>query len=252
MAITIKNSEQIKHMRAVGLIVAKTHELLEKAIRPGVTTKELDQLAEEFIKSNGATASFKGYRGFPSSICSSINEEVIHGIPSLRKLKDGDIVSIDIGAYLNGYHGDAARTHPVGNVSEVAKKLIEVTRQSFYEGMKFAKEGCHLYEVSGAIQNHVESNGFSIVRDYVGHGIGKNLHESPEIPNFRSRGKGPRGPRLSKGMTLAIEPMVNEGDYEIDQLEDNWTVVTIDKKLSAHYENTILITDSEPEILTVC
>ena len=248
MAIIIKNEEQIKAMKVAGSIIADTFQLLEQAIRPGVTTLELDQLAEDFIKKNGATASFKGYRGYPNSICTSINEEVIHGIPSLRKLNDGDIIGIDIGAFIGGYHGDAARTFAVGSVSDEAQKLIDVTRQSFYEGIKFAKAGSHLHEIGKAIQTYVESFGFSLVRDFCGHGIGKSIHESPEIPNYKPPS---RGPRLMKGMTLAIEPMVNIGAYDVDVLEDGWTVVTQDGMLSAHYENTIVITDGEPEILTL-
>ncbi len=248
MAISVKNAEQIEKMRESGKIVAETLELLEKAVCVGITTKELDKMAENFIKSRGATPSFKGYRGYPASICASVNEEIIHGIPSLRKLESGDIISVDVGAYKNGYHGDAARTFIVGEVSEEAKKLIDVTRQSFFEGMKYAKAGCHLHQISEAIQNYVEAHGFSVVRDYVGHAIGKEMHEEPQIPNYRMPN---RGPRLYKGMTLAIEPMVNVGTFEAKVLKDNWTVVTKDKKWSAHYENTILITDDEPELLTI-
>ena len=255
MAIIIKNNSQIELMRISGRIVAEAHEAIEKAIKPGVTTKELDSLCAEVIKKNGAIASFLGYEGafgagpYPGSACISLNDEVIHGIPGLRSLKNGDIVSVDIGAYKNGYHGDAARTHIVGQAAEEDKKLVEVTKQSFFEGIKFAKAGRHLYEISEAIQNYVESHGFSIVRDYVGHGVGRSLHESPEVPNYRPlRG---RGVRLEKGMTLAIEPMVNAGTYEIYVLDDLWTVVTEDGKNSAHYENTIAITDGEPEILTI-
>ena len=255
MAIMIKNSSQVALMRESGRIVAKAHEAIEKAIKPGITTKELDSICADVIKSNGAIASFLGYEGsfgagpYPGSACISLNDEVIHGIPGLRTLKNGDIVCVDIGAYKNGYHGDAARTHIVGQVSEVDKKLVEVTEQSFFEGIKYAKEGRHLYEICEAIQNYVESHGFSIVRDYTGHGIGKNLHESPEVPNFKpSRG---RGVMLQKGIAIAIEPMVNVGTHEIYVLDDLWTVVTADGKNSAHYENTIVITDGEPEILTI-
>jgi methionyl aminopeptidase len=248
VAIYIKNENQINFMRIAGDIVAKTHELLEKAVRPGITTKELDKIAEEFIRSQGATPSFLGYNGYPASICASVNEEIIHGIPSLKKLKDGDIISIDIGAYINGYHGDAARTHAVGNISSEAEKLIQVTKDCFFEGIKFAKEGCHLHEISEAIQNYVEQNGFSVVREYVGHGIGRAMHEQPHIPNYKPAN---RGPKLLKGMVLAIEPMVNIGTHEIKTLSDGWTVVTRDKKYSAHYENTVLITDHEPELLTI-
>lgn len=248
MSIKIKNSEQIQKMRIAGGIVAKTHELLKSYIKPGVSTKELDKIAEEYILSQGAVPSFKNYNGFPASICVSVNEEVIHGIPGIRKLRDGDIVGIDIGAYINGFHGDAARTHGVGNISPENQKLIDVTQQSFFEGIRFAKENCHLNEISSAIQEYVEKNGFSVVREYVGHGVGKDLHEGPEIPNYR---RPSRGPRLCRGMTLAIEPMVNTGTYEIQVLNDNWTIVTKDKKCSAHYENTVLITDGEPELLTI-
>lgn len=248
MAIFIKNDEQIKLMRISSEIVAKAHQIVENAIKVGITTKELDKIAEDFILSQGAIPSFKGYNGFPASICASVNEEIIHGIPSLRKLKDGDIVSIDIGAYINGFHGDAARTHLVGNVSEEAKRLVDVTRECFFEGIKFAKPGHHLHEISEAIQIYVEKNGFSVVREYVGHGIGKEMHEPPHVPNYKPVN---RGPLLQKGMALAIEPMVNIGTREIKTLDDGWTVITRDKKYSAHYENTIVITDNEPEILTI-
>jgi len=248
MSIEIKNKGQIEYMRRAGCVVAKTHELLESAIRPGVTTGELDKIADEFIRSQGGIPSFKNYRGYPAAICASVNEEVIHGIPGLRKLRDGDIISIDIGAYINGYHGDAARTHGVGSISTELKSLIDVTKQSFFEGMCFARPGHHLHEISSSIQKYVESYGFSVVRDYVGHGIGKKLHEEPAIPNYKPPS---RGPRLAKGMALAVEPMVNMGTYEIVNLEDHWTVVTKDGKYSAHYENTIIITDGEPELLTI-
>lgn len=248
MAITIKTPEQIQKMRKAGQLVAKTHELLANMIEPGITTKELDVAAEKFIRSCGAIPSFLGYNGYPASICASINEEVIHGIPAKRKIKDGDVVSIDIGAYIDGFHGDAARTHGVGNVSEEARKLIEVTEQSFFEGIKFAKNGNHLHEISAAIQDYVEKFGFSVVRNYCGHGIGKQMHEDPQIVNYRQK---KRGPRLQSGMTLAIEPMVNCGTFEVTVLGDGWTVVTNDKKYSAHYENTLLVTDGEPELLTL-
>lgn len=248
MAIEIKNNEQIELMRIASRIVAKTFQVLESAIRPGVTTGELDKLAEGFIKSQGAIPSFKGYRGFTAAICTSVNEEVIHGIPGLRKLRDGDIISIDIGAFKNGYHGDAARTYAVGNISQDMQKLIDVTKQSFFEGMRFARSGRHLYEISSGIQQYVESHGFSVVRDYVGHGVGRALHEKPDIPNYKPPS---RGVKLYKGMSLAVEPMVNMGTYEIDVKKDNWTVVTRDGKYSAHYENTLIITDGEPELLTI-
>lgn len=248
MAIIIKTDEQLKLMAEANKIVAETHQLLEKYIKVGVTTKELDTIAEEFILSKGAKPNFKGYRGYEATICASVNEEIVHGIPSKRKLKDGDIISIDVGAYYKGYNGDAARTHAVGNVDSEVQRLIDVTRQSFFEGIKYAKLGYRLYEISGAIGDYIESNGFSIVRDYIGHGIGANLHEDPEIPNFRMPIKGTR---LNKGMCLAIEPMVNMGTHKLDLLDDGWTAVTRDRKYSAHYENTIAITDGEPDILTL-
>lgn len=242
-----KSKREIEKMREAGRVVAETHAFLEKMISPGISTKELDLAAEEFILSKGAKPAFKGYHGFPGSICASINEEVVHGIPGLRRLKDGDIISIDIGSIVDGYYGDSAKTYAVGNVSEEALKLIKVTKDSFFEGIKFAKIGYRLSDISHAIQKHVESNGFSIVRDYVGHGIGQSMHEDPQIPNFGLPGKGPR---LKSGMILAIEPMVNIGTFHVEVLQDNWTVVTVDRKLSAHYEHTIVITDGEPEILT--
>lgn len=249
MAIIIKSDSEIKKMRESSNIVAKTHELLERHLKVGITSYELDKIAEDFILTCDAIPSFKGYNGFPASICISINNEVIHGIPSERKILDGDVVSIDIGAYKNGFHGDAARTHGVGEIAPVHKKLIDITRQSFFEGIKFAKNGNHLYEISAAIEAYIISNGFSVVREYIGHGIGKNLHESPEVPNYKPAVG--RGIALYKGLTIAIEPMVNVGTSEIDVLEDCWTVVTSDGEFSAHYENTIAITDGEPEILTL-
>lgn len=248
MAIIIKNVEQIKHMRAVGEIVLKTHELLERSIRPGMTTLDINNLAEEYLVSKGAYPSSKGYKGFPAAICVSVNNEVIHGIPGMKKLKEGDIVSIDICANKNGYHADAARTLGVGNISDQDKMLIEVTRKSFFKGIEFARDKMHLHQISAAIQEYVESNGFSVVREFIGHGVGKHMHEDPQIPNYRMPN---RGPRLASGMTLAIEPMVNAGDCEVDILDDGWTVVTLDGKNSAHYENTVLITDGEPDILTL-
>jgi methionyl aminopeptidase len=251
--ISIKSKAEIELMRKAGEMVALAHQLVEDAIRPGITTLELDKIVEDFIRKNNAIPSFKGYKGFsgaidyPGSICASVNNEVVHGIPSLRELKDGDIISVDIGVYLNGYHSDAARTFPVGKVSEKAAKLIEVTRQSFYEGVKHAVKGNRIIDISGAIQDYVEKNGYSIVREYVGHGIGKEMHESPQVPNYRTR---ERGPRLEPGMTLAIEPMVNEGKCHVKLLDNKWTVVTADGSLSAHYENTIAVTDTEPVILT--
>ncbi|NLY42997.1 MAG: type I methionyl aminopeptidase [Clostridiaceae bacterium] len=245
--ITIKAAQEIEYMREAGRIVYEAHNLVEKAIQPGITTEELDSIAEKYIRSQGAIPSFKGYNGFPASICASLNDEVVHGIPGLRKLKDGDIISIDIGAMYKGYHGDAARTHPVGKCSEEALRLIRVTRESFYKGLAYAVEGRRLSDISAAIQRYVEKNGYSVVRDFVGHGIGQNMHEDPQVPNYGVPG---RGPRLVSGMTLAIEPMVNAGDYRVRIMPNNWTVVTADGSLSAHYEHTILITKGDPEILT--
>lgn len=245
--IIIKSSNEIEYMREAGKIVAYAHEVVRDAIKPGVTTKELDELAEKEIRKHGAIPAFKGLYGFPASICASINEEVVHGIPGLKTLNDGDIISVDIGAIINGYNGDAAKTHPVGKVSDEALKLIEVTRQSFYEGLKFCRKGNRLSDISYAVQTYVESNGFSVVRDFVGHGIGQDMHEDPQIPNY---GKPRKGPRLVEGMALAIEPMVNMGSYQVNTLLDNWTVVTLDGKMSAHYEHSVAITKDEPIILT--
>ncbi|WP_300277237.1 type I methionyl aminopeptidase [Peptacetobacter sp.] len=242
-----KTDRQIELMREAGKIVADTHEVLRKAIIPGVTTLELNKIAEENIKKYNAEPSFKGYQGFPASICTSINEEVIHGIPGKRIIQEGDIISIDIGAYYKGYHGDSAKTHAVAMVSEEDRKLIEVTRESFYKGLEFAKVGYRLSDISHAIQAHIQKNQFSVVKDYAGHGVGKRLHESPEILNYGPAGKGPK---LKKGMVLAIEPMVNIGTYRVFTLSNGWTVVTADKKRSAHYEHTIAITEDQPIILT--
>ena len=247
MAITIKTQDQIEKMRVAGNILKDLIDMLEGMIRPGITTDELDKAAEDFIKSRGATPSFLGYSGYPKSLCTSVNEEIVHGIPSSRKLKNGDIISIDMGAYIDGYHGDCARTYGVGEISEADKKLIDVTRQSFFEGIKFAKAGNHLYEISAAIQEYAESFGFGVVREYVGHGIGRNMHEDPSIPNCKVPG---RGPKLQKGMVLAIEPMITAGSYKCRVLKDGWTAVTRDGSNAAHYENTVLITDGEPELLT--
>lgn len=248
MPITIKNESEIKKMRVAGEITGKALEVAEKNICIGMTTHELDKIIEDYIRSRGAIPGFLNYRGYPASSCISINEEVIHGIPGSKKLKNGDVVSVDVGAIFDGYYGDAARTFLLGETSDENKKLVEVTRQSFFEGIKFAKPGCHLFEISEAIQDYVEKNGFSVVKDYVGHGIGTNMHEAPEIPNYR---QDRRGPKLVIGMTLAIEPMVNIGTDRVISLNDGWTVITADKKCSAHYENTILICDGEPEILTM-
>ena len=247
MAITIKTKDQVDKMRIAGGILADLIDILEEMIRPGITTDELDKVAEDFIRSRGAEPSFLGYGGYPKTLCTSVNEEIVHGIPSSRKLKNGDIISIDMGAYINGYHGDCARTYGVGEISEADRKLIEVTQQSFFEGIKFAKAGNHLYEISAAVQAYAESFGFGVVRDYVGHGIGRNMHEDPSIPNFKQIG---RGPKLQKGMVLAIEPMITAGSYKCKVLKDGWTAVTRDAAKAGHYENTVLITDGEPQLLT--
>ena len=252
--ISIKTKSEIDLMRTAGEIVALVLKKIEENISPGVTTIELDRIAEESIRSKGAIPSFKGYKAayaniddFPGSICASINDEVVHGIPGLRELKDGDIISVDVGAYINGFHGDAARTYPVGNVAPNALRLIRVTEESFYKGLEFAREGYRLSDISHAIQVYVEGHGYSVVKALVGHGIGQAMHEEPQIPNYRPPG---RGPRLREGMTLAIEPMINAGAHEVVTLHDGWTVVTRDGSLSAHYEHTIAITQGQPLILT--
>lgn len=246
--ISIKSPREIELMRIAGRIVAETHELLRKAIRPGITTLELDAIAEEFIRKRGAIPAFKDYNGFPASICSSINEQVVHGIPGPTALKDGDIIGIDIGAVYDGYYGDAARTYGIGSIDKETERLLKVTEESFFKGIEYALPGNRLSDISHSIQKHVESNGFSVVRDFVGHGIGRNMHEDPQIPNY---GLPHKGPRLAAGMALAIEPMVNQGKYAVKVREDGWTVVTADGKPSAHYENTIVITNGKPEILTL-
>lgn len=246
--ISIKSPQQIACMRKAGRLAAGARSLAGSMVTPGVTTREIDDAVRHYIKKNGAKPSFLGYGGFPASACISINDEVIHGIPSSRRLEEGDIVSIDVGAFIGGFHGDCAATFPVGKISDEAKRLIEITQQSFWEGMKFAQEGNRLGDVSSAIGDFIEANGYSVVRDYVGHGVGAKLHEAPEVRNF---GKAGHGPRLSAGMTLAVEPMVNVGGYAVKVLEDKWTVKTADGSLSAHYENSILITDGDVEILTV-
>ena len=244
----VKNSEQILLMRQAGKITAEALLVAKEMIKPGVCTKDIDQKIRKFIESSGAVPSFLGYGGFPGSACISVNDEVIHGIPSkTRILEEGDIVKIDVGARFRGYNGDSARTFPVGKVSDEALRLISVTEKSFYEAMKVAKAGCRIGDIGHAVENFVISNGFSVVRDYVGHGVGASLHEEPEIPNFGTAG---RGPRLYADMTLAIEPMVNAGQARVRTLSDGWTVVTADGKLSAHYENTIAITGGDPIILT--
>ena len=245
--IYIKSSAEIAKMRESGKILYDALCKVEQSIKAGVTTKELDQIAKEYILSQGAKPSFLGYNGYPASICASVNEVVIHGIPSQRKLNDGDIISIDIGVVKDGYHADAARTFAVGDISPEAKRLIDATKQSFFEGLKYARQGERLGSMQAAIQNHIEQNGFGIVRNYCGHGIGKSLHEDPEIPNHGTFG---RGIRLAKGMTIAVEPMVTYGDYRTTTLKDGWTVVSLDGEYTAHYENTILITDGEPILLT--
>lgn len=246
--IIVKNDNEVSLMRKAGKIVGETLLLLENEIKPGITTAELDRIAEEFITKHGAKPSFKGLYGFPSSLCISVNEQVIHGIPGTYILKDGDIVSIDCGAYIDGFHGDAARTFPVGNISLDAQKLIDVTKESFFKGIEYAKVGNRLGDISNEIQSYVEAAGFSVVRDFVGHGIGRNVHEDPNVPNF---GKAGVGPELVKGMVLAIEPMVNMGKHKVKTLRNGWTVVTRDSSLSAHYENTIAILSDGPEILTL-
>ena len=246
--IIIKNHNEITLMKKAGKIVGETLLLLEKEVKPGVTTADLDRMAEEFITKHGAKPSFKGLYGFPSSLCISVNEQVIHGFPGAYVLEEGDIVSIDCGALFDGFHGDAARTFPVGNISVDAQKLIDITKESFFQGIKFAKEGNKLTDISYGIQSYVEAAGFSVVRDFVGHGIGRKVHEDPNVPNF---GKFGRGPKLLEGMVLAIEPMVNIGAHKVKTLKDGWTVVTADSSLSAHYENTVAILSDGPEILTL-
>ena len=246
--IPIKTNEQLERMRVACRITALARKAAYDAVAPGVTTDDIDRIVRKAIEEAGAKPSFLGYGGFPASACVSINDEVIHGIPSKKRVvRSGDIVKIDVGAYIGGFHGDCACTVPCGEVSEEAKRLIEVTRQSFYEGIKFAREGCRVSDISAAVQAYAQANGFSVVRSFVGHGVGRQLHESPEVPNF---GRPGHGVRLQRGMTLAVEPMVNAGVYDVRVLSDGWTVKTKDGKLSAHYENTIAITDGEPEILT--
>jgi methionyl aminopeptidase len=246
--IIIKSLREIEQLKKSNAIVAEVFQKLTKMIAPGIATQDLDQIAEEIIFSRGAIPAFKGYRGFPKTLCISINEEVVHGIPNERRLKEGDIVSLDVGVNLNGYYGDAAITLPVGKVDEAAQRLLEATEKALYIGIKKAKIGNRLFDISYAIQAWVESQGFSVVRDFVGHGIGKSLHEEPQIPNF---GTPHHGPRLEKGMVFALEPMVNEGTYEVKVLSDGWTVVTADGKRSAHFEHTIAITNGGAEILSI-
>jgi methionyl aminopeptidase len=245
--INIRSSREIEELRKANAIVAEVFQRLQGKVIPGITTRELDQIAEEYIRSRGAVPAFKGYRGFPATLCTSINEEVVHGIPGQRKLKEGDLVSLDVGVIRNGYFGDAAVTLSVGEVDQEARRLLEVTERALSIGIEKTKAGNRLFDISSAIQQWVESNGFSVVRDFVGHGIGKSLHEEPQIPNF---GSPHQGPRLEKGMVFALEPMVNEGTYEVKVLSDAWTVITADGKRSAHFEHTIAITDGGAEILS--
>jgi methionyl aminopeptidase len=238
--ITIKSQREIELMRIAGRVVAEVLHVLEQAVRPGITTAELDKIAERHIRKANCQPAFLGYQGFPASICTSVNEEVVHGIPSLRKLKEGDIISIDVGAVYQGYYGDAAATFPVGEIDEEVQRLIDVTRNHFIGALPWQGPGNRLTDISHAVPEYVEEHGFSVVRDYVGHGIGNQMHEEPQVPNF---GKPGRGPRLQAGMALAIEPMVNSGTWRVETLQDNWTVVTLDRQRSAHFEHTIIITD---------
>ncbi len=249
--ITIKTAEDIQKMEAAGRIVEDTLNLLSKTACEGMRTIELDEMAVEYIKSRGATASFLNYNGYPKSICISVNEEVVHGIPGKYRLKDGDILSLDVGAYLDGFHGDAARTVLIGNVPEDVQKLVRVTKECFFEGLRFAKVGYRISDIAKAIQAHAESHGYGVVRELVGHGIGRDMHEDPEVPNFWDGLRFGHGARLAAGMTIAVEPMINLGTPRVFQLDDGWTVVTADKKPSAHYENTLVITDGEPRLLTL-
>ena len=252
--IKIKSSRDIEQMRQAGRITAGARTIARQAIRDGVTTKQIDKLVNEYIVKSCANPTFLGYDGFPASACVSVNDEVIHGIPGKKVIRTGDIVSVDVGATYNGWVGDCAGTFPCGEISEEAAKLIEVTRQSFFEGLKFAKVGYRISDIGLAIQDYVESFGYSVVRAFTGHGIGREMHEAPSVPNYRlsrSERRLEGDPRLQKGMTIAVEPMVNIGTYDVLQLENGWTIVTADGSLSAHYENTIAITDGEPEILTM-
>ncbi|MBR6018680.1 MAG: type I methionyl aminopeptidase [Lachnospiraceae bacterium] len=249
MAITIKSKSEIEKMREAGRLLSLVHDEMAKHVKPGISTMELNKIGEDMIRSFGCIPSFLNYEGYPASICISVNDRVVHGIPSRHEiLKEGDIVSLDAGLIYQGYHSDAARTWAVGEISPEARKLVDVTQQSFFEGIKLAKAGNHLYDISAAIEEYVTRFGFTCVRDLVGHGIGTNMHEDPQIPNFRQHR---RGVKLQAGMTLAIEPMVNAGSWEVRILDDDWTVVTEDGSLSSHYENTILVTDGEPEILSL-
>ena len=246
--ISIKTQRELEVMREACKITAAARALAGKMVRPGVTTGQIDKAVHDFIVSQGAKPSFLHYQGYPASACISVNEVIIHGIPGNRELKEGDIVSVDVGAYYKGFHGDCAATFACGRISDEAQRLIDVTKQSFFEGIKFARQGNRVSDISHAVQTYVEANGFSVVRAFVGHGVGEHLHEEPSVPNYGAPGKGPR---LVKNMTIAVEPMVNMGTYDVRVLKDGWTTVTADGKLAAHYENSILITDGEPEILTV-
>ncbi len=246
--IILKSAQEIKYMREAGRITALALHELGKRVRPGITTGELNRYAEDFLQRAGATPAFLGYRGFPASICASVNNEVVHGIPGLRKLENGDIISIDMGAVYHGYYGDSAATFPVGEISEEASRLLEVTRRALFEGISKAVAGNRIGDISAAVQAFVEANGFHVVRDFVGHGIGRDMHEEPQVPNF---GKPGLGPRLQAGMALAIEPMVNVGTHEVVVMPDRWTVITKDGSLSAHFEHTIVVTEGQPEILTL-
>lgn len=248
MSVTIKSAREIEYMRTAGKLLEEVHNELAAFIKPGISTLDIDRLGERLIRERGCIPNFLNYNGYPASICVSVNDEVVHGIPRREHiLQEGDIVSLDAGLIYKGYHSDAARTHGVGKISKEAEQLIAVTKQSFFEGIKYARAGHHLHEISAAIDDYVSQFGYGIVRDLVGHGIGEHLHEDPQIPNFRQRR---RGIKLLPGMTLAIEPMINAGGWEVCWLDDDWTVVTEDGSLSAHYENTVLITDGEPELLT--
>ena len=249
MSVTIKSAREIERMREDGRLLAEVHDELAAFVKPGISTKDIDKLGEKLIRDRGCIPNFLNYNGYPASICVSVNDEVVHGIPNKHRiLQDGDIVSLDAGLIYKGYHSDAARTHAVGTISKEAQQLIDVTRQSFFEGIKYAKAGNRLHDISNAIAAYAESFGYGVVRDLVGHGIGTALHEDPQIPNFKQLR---RGMKLMPGMTLAIEPMINAGTWEVCWLDDDWTVVSEDGSLSAHYENTVLITDGEPEILTL-
>ena len=249
MSVTIKSAREIELMREAGRLLAEVHDELAAFIKPGISTKDIDKLGEKLIRDRGCIPNFLNYNGYPASICVSVNDEVVHGIPNKHRiLQDGDIVSLDAGLIYKGYHSDSARTHAVGTISKEAQQLIDVTRQSFFEGIKYAKAGNRLHDISNAIAAYAESFGYGVVRDLVGHGIGTALHEDPQIPNFKQLR---RGMKLMPGMTLAIEPMINAGTWEVCWLDDDWTVVSEDGSLSAHYENTVLITDGEPEILTL-